>query len=106
MEAFIDIDSYGNCEASNDDHLLEYSHFVHQKGVCFVMTQTRFFQIWRYFHLADNTQSLPREDPGFDKIFRVRQFSDIIMENAQRLYRLEKDVSIDETMVPHNSNNI
>ena len=65
------------------------------------MTQTRFFQIWRYFHLADNTQSLPREDPRFDKIYRVRQFLDIIVGNAQLLYRLDQDVSIDETMVPH-----
>lgn len=69
MDAFIDIDSNGNCEASNDDHLLEYRHFVHQESVSSVMTQTRFFQIWRYFHLAGNTQSLPREDPGFDKIY-------------------------------------
>ena len=71
-------------------------NLVHQESVSSVMTQIR-----RYFHLADNTQSLPREDPGFDKIYRVRQFLDIIVENAQRLYRLDKDVSIDETMVPH-----
>ena len=42
MEAFNAIDSYGNCEASNDDHLLEYRHFVHQESVSSVMTQTRF----------------------------------------------------------------
>ena len=41
-------------------------NLVHQESVSSVMTQTRFFQIWRYFHSADNTQSLPREDPGFD----------------------------------------
>ena len=76
-------------------------NLVHQESVSSVMTQTRFFQIWRYFHLGDNAKSLPREDPGFDKIYRVRQFLDIIVENAKRLYRLDKDVSIDETMVPH-----
>ena len=76
-------------------------NLVHQGSVSSVMTQTRFFQIWRYFHLADNTQSLPREDPRFDKIYRVREFLDIIVRNAQHLYRLDQDVSIDETMVPH-----
>ena len=76
-------------------------NLVHQGSVSSAMTQTRFFQIWRYFHLADNTQSLPREDPRFDKIYRVRQFLDIIVGNAQLLYRLDQDVSIDETMVPH-----
>ena len=65
------------------------------------MTQTRFFQIWRYFHLVENTQSLPRNDPRFDKIHRVRHFLDIFLGNAQLLYRLDRDVSIDETMVPH-----
>lgn len=76
-------------------------NLLHQASVSSVMTVTRFFQIWRYFHLADNSKALPREDPRFDKIYRVRQFLDLVMANAQHLYRLDRDVSIDETMVPH-----
>lgn len=51
--------------------------------------------------MADNSRALPREDTGFDKIYRVRQFLDFVLQNSQRLYRLDREVSIDETMVPH-----
>ena len=74
---------------------------VHQERINSVMSQTRFLQIWRYFHLADNSSAVPRGEPGFDKIYRVRQFLNLILRNSQRLYRVNRDVSIDETMVPH-----
>ena len=58
-------------------------------------------QIWKYFHLADNSSAPPREDPGFDKIYRVRQFLGFVFRNSQRLYRLDLGVSTDKRMVPH-----
>ena len=73
----------------------------HQQTVSNLMPYIRFFQIWRYFHLADNTTALPRDNSNFDKIYRVREFLDLVMRNAQNLYRLHRDLSIDETMVPH-----
>ena len=30
-------------------------YLIHQKGISNVMSHTRFLQIWRYFHLADNS---------------------------------------------------
>lgn len=74
---------------------------LHQKSVSEVMSQTRFIQIWRYFHLADNSSAIPRGSPGFDKIYRVREFLNVILRNAHRLYRLDREITIDETMVPH-----
>ena len=44
---------------------------------------------------------MPRGEPEFDKIYRVREFLNFVLRNSQRLYRLNKEVSIDETMVPH-----
>ena len=73
---------------------------VHQE-ISSVMSQARFLQIWHYFHLADNSSAVPRGQPGFDKIYRVRQFLNSILRNSQRLYRVDRDVSIDKTMVPH-----
>ncbi|XP_067023829.1 hemicentin-2-like [Acropora muricata] len=48
----------------------------------------------------DILQTVGREDPGFDKIYRVRQFLGFVLRNSQRLYRLDREVSIDETIVP------
>lgn len=65
------------------------------------MSQTRLLQIWRYFHLADNSCAVPRGSPGFDKTYRVREFLNLILRNSQQLYRLDREITIDETMVPH-----
>ena len=46
--------------------------FLHQETVRSVMSQTRFLQIGRYFHLPNNSKAVPRGSPGFDKISRGR----------------------------------
>ena len=75
--------------------------YFHQESVSSVMLQTRFLQIWQYFYLADNSRAVPRGSPGFDKIYRVREFLNLILHNSQQLYRLDREITIDETMAPH-----
>lgn len=55
---------------------------VCQERISSVMSQTRFLQIWCYFHLADNCSAVPRGEPGLDKIYRVRQFLNLILRNS------------------------
>ena len=76
-------------------------YLIHQEGISAVMSRTRFLQIWHYFHLADNSVAPPVGDPGYDKIYRVREFLNIILGNISREYKLSRDIAIDETMVPH-----
>lgn len=40
-----------------------------------VMTQKRFLQILRYLHLNDNSKMPNRNDPNFDKLYKVRPMS-------------------------------
>lgn len=72
---------------------------IHQQSIGSIMSQTRFLQIWRCVHLANNAYALPRDGAGFDKIYRARQF--LVLRNCQDLHRLHRDLSIDETMIPH-----
>lgn len=65
------------------------------------MPRDRFLQIWRYFHLADNSVAPARDTPGFEKLYRVREFLNIVSHNISTEYKLSRDISIDETMVPH-----
>lgn len=74
---------------------------LHQEGVTSVMPHDRLLQIWRYFHLADNSVAPARDTPGFDKLYRVREFLNIVSPNISTEYKLSRDISIDETMVPH-----
>ena len=51
---------------------------IHQEGITEVMPRTRFLQIWRYFHLADNSKVAALGTDGYDKIYRVRTFLSLI----------------------------
>lgn len=50
------------------------------------MSRTRFLQIGRYLHLhvADNSVALPVGADGYDKLYRVREFLNIISSNISR----------------------
>lgn len=74
---------------------------LHQEGVTSVMPCDRLLQIWRYFHLADNSVAPARDTPGFDELYRVREFLNIVSHDISTEYKLSRDISIDETMVPH-----
>ena len=70
----------------------------HQQTVSNLMPYNRFFQMWRYFHLAGNSAGIPRDSPNFDKIYT--EFINLVMKNAQNR-ETHRDLSVDETMVPH-----
>ena len=72
-------------------------HLLHQGGISAVMSRTRFLQIWRYFHLADNSVAPPVGADGYHNLFRVREFLNIISSNISREYKLSRDIAIDET---------
>lgn len=76
-------------------------YLVHQTSISSVMPYTRFLQILRYFHLADNSIAIPQGRDGYDKLYRVREFLNIISSNITREYNLSQHISIDETMVPY-----
>ncbi|XP_042147562.1 piggyBac transposable element-derived protein 3-like [Ixodes scapularis] len=46
------------------------------------MSKNRFKQLRRYFHAADNSKILPKLDPGFDSLFKLRPFLDALQEKC------------------------
>ncbi|XP_062538282.1 piggyBac transposable element-derived protein 3-like [Armigeres subalbatus] len=67
-----------------------------------VMTRNRFEQIKNMLHFNDNTQLKKRNEPGYDKLFKVRPFIDAIRLNFLDVDPLP-DQSIDEIMIPSKS---
>lgn len=73
---------------------------IHHESIKNNMLQRRLLQIWCYRHLADNsTTAIPRGADGFDKLYHVREYLNIILRSIQQEYRLAKNIAIDETMV-------
>ena len=66
-----------------------------------VMSRDRFFQLYRYLHVSDNSKHIPRGNNGHDPLFKVRPLLDLLQTRFRNLYNLKKEVSIDESMIPY-----
>ena len=53
----------------------------------------------RFLHLNDSATQPQRGDPGYDKLYKVRPFLDIILENFKRHFQPFQHISIDESMI-------
>ena len=63
------------------------------------ITRDRFFEITCYLHFVDNTTLLPRGDPGYDKLGKVRPVIDMLSIQFLRNYNPHRENSIDEAMI-------
>ncbi len=64
------------------------------------MLRIRFEQILRYLHLSDSAQQICANHPGYDPLFKVRNYLDLITDGCEAVYNLGESISIDEAMIP------
>ena len=69
-------------------------------GVSSIMSLVRFEQIFRFLHLANSTLQVPAGQPGYDRLFKVRELLDIVTPLFESEYTLHKQVTVDEAMIP------
>jgi len=64
----------------------------------YVMTKTKFEQIYRFLHLANNDG---RDDnpENRDKLFKIRKLADLLLASFQKNYVPHQTVTIDEAMM-------
>lgn len=79
-------------------HYWSNDKFLHHVGITSVFPVNRFQQIWRYFHLSDNDRMPAKDDPNYDRVYRVRNFLNILSDEFSRKYRLRRDIVINESM--------
>ena len=65
-----------------------------------VLTRDRFEEIIRLLHMSNNTEQPTREDPDFDKLFKVRKLLDYLNSNFKEHAEMEKVMAVDEQMIP------
>ena len=75
-------------------------HLVSTPNIAWIMSNNRFEQIFRFLYLCDNAQQIPFGQPGHGKLFKVRQFLDIISQAFDREYNMHQQCSVDEAMIP------
>ncbi|XP_065836851.1 piggyBac transposable element-derived protein 4-like [Oscarella lobularis] len=84
-----------------DRRLLADGHTTLKCCLSDVMNMTRFWQILRFFHLADPANELPRNDPAYDKLQKVRPLIDVLQASFKTEYGSRREVTIYEAMIPY-----
>lgn len=64
-----------------------------------VMPRDRFLQIYRYLHVSDDTQFVPRGDANHDLLFKVCALMTLLQTRFQTVYCPACELSIDESMI-------
>lgn len=63
------------------------------------MGVNRFDSLLTSLHCNDNAKMPKKGDPGFDKLYKIRPYIELLKKIFQKYYRPSKEVSIDESMV-------
>jgi hypothetical protein len=64
-----------------------------------VMSRNRFDTMSNYFHINDNDTMKARDDPEYDKLFKVRPFVDSFKSSFREI-DVEEYSSVDELIIP------
>lgn len=64
------------------------------------MSRTRYLQIIRYLHFADNREEVKNKNsPNYDKLFKLRKFLDLLLPTFTKVYKPERNLAVDETLI-------
>ena len=75
-----------------------------ETGIADIMPRVRFQTISRYFHVCDKPNEPACNSPQYDKLYKIRSFSDLLACKHQPLFNIGSEVTIDEAMVPYKGN--
>ena len=68
-------------------------------GIKKVMSRDKFLLILSFLHCANNEDMLPRNDPNHDRLFKIREVTDMFVESWQQHYYPDREISVDETVI-------
>ena len=71
----------------------------HNTFISSIMSRDRFFEIFYYLHLVNNSLKPKRESKDYGKIYKVKNFTEILRRNFQKNYNFGRCGTIDESMI-------
>jgi len=72
---------------------------LHDSYISCLMPVNRFGWLLSHVHLNDNSLIPKKNQPGYDKLYKIRPFIQTLLNNFQRAYNPSKIIAIDESMV-------
>ena len=64
-----------------------------------ILKRDRFSLLMRFLHLNDSSKYIPKGEPGYDALYKLRPFADPLIANFRAAYTLGREVSVDEGMI-------
>ena len=64
-----------------------------------ILKRDRFSLILRFLHLNDSTQYIPKGQPGYDPLYKLRPFMEPLLDNFKSTYKLGREIAVDESMI-------
>ena len=64
-----------------------------------VMSRTRFLQILRYLHFADNNLAPPHDSEEHNKLYKIQPFLNLVIARFQEVYSPDRQLAVDETLI-------
>ena len=71
----------------------------HKTFISLIMSQDLFLEIFYNLHLANNSLKPKREPKDYSKIYKVKNFTEILRRNFQKNYNFGRCGTIDESMI-------
>ena len=72
---------------------------IQMPGIRKIMPRNRFNAIMSFFHVVNNEDALPADDPHHDKLYKIRPLIDTLVAAWQDAYYPGKHLSVDESIV-------
>ncbi|GFO27562.1 PiggyBac transposable element-derived protein 4 [Plakobranchus ocellatus] len=63
------------------------------------MTRNRFQNIIKFLHFHDNSQMPERDNPNYDRLYKIRLILEHLYEKFQEVYTPRRDVCVDESLL-------
>ena len=64
-----------------------------------IMSRDRFLLILKFLHLADNSKASPRGTSSYDKLYKLREFLNIIIIKFKTMFSMNRELSIEESII-------
>jgi hypothetical protein len=73
---------------------------LHSTFAASLLSRDRFKSILFMLHLNNNSLYIPRGQPNYDPLFKIRPFYDLFFKTCQTVYNPSSNLTIDEGMCP------
>ena len=64
-----------------------------------ILKRDRFSLIMKFLHLNDSTKYVPKGQPGYDALYKLRPFLDPLVSNFKAGFTVGREVSVDEAII-------